>query len=67
MSAPGRWPAGSTPRCWDETDDAQKAVGWFPFVLDTNGNGKLDEFSEPGKPEEGKDMRYQSAAPAPTR
>ena len=29
-------------------------------MLDTNGNGKLDEFAEPGKPEEGKDTRYQS-------
>ena len=35
----------------DETGDAQKAQGWSPFVLDTNGNGKLDEFTEPGKPE----------------
>ena len=35
----------------------RRRVGWFPFVLDTNGNGKLDEFTEPGKPEQGKDMR----------
>ena len=45
-------------KVWDETGDAQKAVGWFPFVLDSNGNGKLDEFAEPGKPEDGKDMRF---------
>jgi hypothetical protein len=44
-------------KVWDETGDAQKAQGWAPFVLDTNGNGKLDEFTEPGKPEQGKDMR----------
>jgi hypothetical protein len=23
---------------------------WAPFVLDTNGNGKLDEWTEPGQP-----------------
>ncbi len=33
-------------------------MGWFPYVLDLNGNGKLDEFTEPGKPEAGKDMRF---------
>ena len=58
------WLSGSGPvagwvdtKVWDETGDAQKAVGWFPFVLDTTGNGQLDEFTEPGKPEAGKDMR----------
>ena len=34
----------------DETGDAQKAQGWFPYILDINGNGKLDEWTEPGKP-----------------
>ena len=59
------WLSGSGPvagwintKTWDETGDAQKSVGWFPFVLDSNGNGKLDEFTEPGKPEAGKDMRF---------
>jgi hypothetical protein len=59
------WLSGTGPvagwvntKVWDETHDAQKAVAWFPFVLDSNGNGKLDEIAEPGKPEEGKDMRY---------
>ncbi len=57
--APARWPAGSTPRCGTRPATRQKAQGWFPFVLDTNGNGKLDEFTEPGKPAEaGKDMRF---------
>ena len=47
------WISGTGPvagwintKVFDETDDAQKAVGWSPFVLDTNGNGKLDEFGE---------------------
>ncbi|MEA2871725.1 MAG: hypothetical protein QOH67_1701 [Hyphomicrobiales bacterium] len=58
------WMSGTGPvagwintKVWDETKDPQKAVGWFPFVLDSNGNGKLDEFAEPGKSEEGKDTR----------
>jgi hypothetical protein len=45
-------------KVWEETHDAQKAVGWAPFVFDLNGNGKLDEFTEAGKPEAGKDMRF---------
>jgi hypothetical protein len=45
-------------RIWDETGDVQKAQGWAPFVLDINGNGKLDEWSDAGKPAEpGKDGR----------
>ena len=28
----------------------QKAQGWSPFVLDTNGNGKRDDYVEPDKP-----------------
>ena len=41
-----------------ETGDAEKAQGWAPFVLDTNGNGKLDDFTKPGQPmDPTKDMR----------
>jgi hypothetical protein len=57
------WLSGSGPvagwvntKVFDETGSAEKAVGWFPFVLDTNGNGKLDEFAD--KTEEGKDTRF---------
>jgi hypothetical protein len=32
----------------DETGDAAKAQAWSPFVLDTNGNGKVDKWVEPG-------------------
>ena len=43
---------------FDKTGDAVKAQGWAPLVLDTSGNGKLDEWTEPGKAQEpGKDMR----------
>ena len=30
-------------RKWDQTGDDAAAGGKFPFVIDTNGNGKLDE------------------------
>jgi hypothetical protein len=59
------WLSGSGPvagwvntKVFDETGDAAKAQGWFPFVLDSNGNGQLDEFTEPGKPEASKDIRF---------
>ena len=37
-------------KVFDETGDTQKAQGWAPWVLDINGNGKLDDFTEPGAP-----------------
>src|SRR6478735_5943800 len=37
-------------KIFDETGDAAKAQGWSPFVLDTNGNGKRDEYTEPNQP-----------------
>ena len=60
-----RWPAGSNTRIWDETGDAVKAQGWAPYVLDTNGNGKVDEYTEPGAPAQagGKDMRVAGSGP----
>lgn len=33
-----------------ETGDAELAQGWAPTVLDTNGNGQLDDWTEPGEP-----------------
>ena len=42
----------------DETGDAAKSQGWSPFVLDTNGNGKRDDYVEPNQPlDPGKDKR----------
>jgi hypothetical protein len=35
---------------FDSTGDAASSEGWAPIVLDTNGNGKLDAWSEPGQP-----------------
>jgi hypothetical protein len=37
-------------RKFDQSGDAAAAEGWAPFVLDTNGNGKLDPWVEPGRP-----------------
>jgi len=59
------WLSGTGPvagwvntKVWDESADAAKAQGWAPWVLDTNGNGKVDEYTEPDKPAEaGKDTR----------
>jgi hypothetical protein len=45
-------------KMFDETGDAAKSQGWTTFVLDTNGNGKRDEATEPGQPTDpNKDMR----------
>ena len=35
---------------FDRTGDAAASQGWAPFVLDTNGDGKLDAWVEPGQP-----------------
>ena len=46
-------------RLFDETGDAQKAQGWTALIVDTNGNGKRDDYVEQGKPLDGKDMRIR--------
>jgi hypothetical protein len=44
-----------------ETGDAEISQMWAPTVIDTNGNGELDEWTEPGEPQEsGKDMRLNN-------
>jgi hypothetical protein len=37
-------------RMFEETGDEEKSQGWAPFILDTNGNGKRDEWVEPNEP-----------------
>ena len=32
------------------TGDAAASQGWAPLILDTNGNGRRDDFVEPGEP-----------------
>lgn len=34
-------------RMFEETGDEQKSQGWTPFIVDTNGNGKRDDYVEP--------------------
>jgi len=53
-----------------ETGDDQSAQGWTAIILDTNGNGKRDEYVEPNDPvNPKKDKRIArgiySVAPAP--
>ncbi len=37
-------------KMFEETGDEVKSQGWSPYVLDTNGNGKRDEYVEPDQP-----------------
>jgi hypothetical protein len=57
-------------KVYDKTHDEQKAQGWTAFVLDTNGNGKRDEYVEPDQPiDPKKDKRinapFYGVAPSP--
>ncbi len=47
-------------KLFEETGDEVRSQGWTPFVLDTNGNGKRDEWVEPNQPvDPAKDKRVQ--------
>jgi len=49
-------------KMFDETGDEQKSQGWTAFVVDTNGNGKRDEYTEPNQPlDPAKDRRLNVA------
>ena len=37
-------------KMFEETGDEAKAQGWTPIIIDTNGNGKRDEWVEPNQP-----------------
>ena len=37
-------------KLFDETGDVAKAQGWTAFVLDTSGDGKRGEYTEPNQP-----------------
>jgi hypothetical protein len=57
-------------KMFEETGDEVKSQGWTALVMDTNGNGKRDEYVEPNQPvDPGKDKRFggafYSVAPAP--
>jgi hypothetical protein len=49
-------------KMFEETGDEQKSQGWTPIILDTNGNGKRDEWVEPNQPvDPAKDKRVVAA------
>ncbi|MBL8687516.1 MAG: carboxypeptidase regulatory-like domain-containing protein [Rhodospirillaceae bacterium] len=60
------WTSGGGPvlgwintRLLEETGDVEKAQGWTAFVMDTNGNGKRDDYVEPNQPTDPtKDKRF---------
>lgn len=60
------WTSGGGPvlgwinaRMFEESGDAAKSQGWTAFVLDTNGNGRRDDYVEPNQPTDpAKDKRY---------
>src|SRR6202165_6077880 len=37
-------------KIYEETGDEAKAQGWAAVVIDTNGNGKLDDYAQPNQP-----------------
>jgi hypothetical protein len=50
------WLSGTGPvagwvntRMFDQTGDAARSQGWSPFILDTNGNGRRDDYVEPNQ------------------
>jgi hypothetical protein len=50
-------------KLYDETGDSQRAQGWTPYVLDTNGNGRRDAYVEPNDPiDPAKDKRIQGGS-----
>ena len=71
------WTSGGGPvvgwlntKMFDETGDEEKSQGWTALILDTNGNGKRDAYTEPTQPfDPAKDRRinagFYSVSPAP--
>ncbi len=46
-------------KMFDETKDEEKSQGWTALIMDTNGNGKRDEYVEPNQPvDPAKDKRF---------
>jgi hypothetical protein len=71
------WTSGGGPvigwvntKLFDETGDAAASQGWTAFILDTNGNGKRDDYVEPDQPlDPAKDKRiaggFYAVMPSP--
>jgi hypothetical protein len=62
------WTSGGGPvvgwlntKMFDQTGDAAKSQGWTALILDTNGNGRRDAYTEPDQPIDAtKDHRINS-------
>ena len=57
-------------KMFDETGDEERSQGWTALVMDTNGNGQRDEFTEANEPmDPAKDTRrngaFYAVSPAP--
>ena len=57
-------------KMFDETGDEVASQGWTPLIVDTNGNGKRDAWTEPDQPlDPAKDRRisapFYAVSPAP--
>ena len=49
-------------KMYEQTGDEAKSQGWTPLILDTNGNGKRDEYVEANQPlDPKKDKRIMAA------
>jgi hypothetical protein len=49
-------------KMYDQTGDEVKSQGWTPLIIDTNGNGKRDEYVEADQPlDPKKDKRVMAA------
>ena len=71
------WTSGGGPvigwldtKKFDETKDEAASQGWTPLIMDTNGNGRRDVWTEPNQPADpAKDRRYgggfYAVSPAP--
>ena len=71
------WTSGGGPvvgwlntKRFDETGDEEASQGWTALIMDTNGNGRRDDYVEPDAPvDPTKDKRYgggfYAVAPAP--
>ena len=63
LSGTGQVAGWVNTKMFDETGDAAKAQGWSPFILDTNGNGKRDDYAEHDQPiDPAKDKRIAPAS-----
>jgi hypothetical protein len=50
-------------KMFDQTGDAVRSQGWTPFIIDTNGNGKRDDYVEVDQPvDPKKDKRVQGGS-----